>query len=73
MINIPKELQRVYAVEWSASAQQFNIQPLSETLKHGAISYLERRPSDYILVALGSDAVDAQKIMLQMESERDQN
>ena len=52
MTDIPQELQGVYAIEWSASAQQFHIQPLSETLKHSTISYLESRPSDYVLVAL---------------------
>jgi hypothetical protein len=73
MTNIPQELQGVYAVEWSASTQQFNIQPFSETLKHGAVSCLQKRPSDYILVALGSNAEEAQKIMLEMESEKGQN
>jgi hypothetical protein len=70
MTNIPQDLRGVYAVEWSATAKNFHIQPLSETLRLGAISYLEGRPSDYILVALGSNALEAQKIMLEMESEK---
>lgn len=59
-----------YAVEWSASAQAFHIQPLSETLRIGTISYLEDKPSDYILVAIGRTQNDALKIRLQLEEQK---
>ena len=64
-------VREAYAVEWSASAQQFHIQPLSETLRLGTISYLESRPSDYILVAIGSTHANATKLRIQLEEQKD--
>ena len=60
-----------YAVEWSVSAQQFHLQPLTETLRLGAISYLENKPSDYILVAIGRTHADATKLMMQLEDNKE--
>lgn len=59
-----------YAVTWSAEAQKFMIEPLSETLRMGAESYLNALPSDYILVAIGRTAQDANLLMLQLTEQK---
>jgi hypothetical protein len=66
-------LTGAYAVEWSASARQFHIQPLSETLRLGAIAYLEDKASDFILVAIGQTHTEATKLMLQLEDNKNGN
>ncbi len=65
------DLQSIHTVLWSPEADQLHVESLADTIQNGQKAFLERRRTDYVLVALASSRYEAAMLAQQLDDNRD--